>query len=424
MKKLPKYFVIKRVENNPLWDKYIKWLGETYIYYWEGNVNAYYGYDGKEVTWNNDISSFSNNPTELTLEEWDEMVNGFTLPEKWCVKDCEEVSTYASNKWSCANFIELDKYYCENPETYWFFTKEEADEKHYIEITFEQFKQYVLKETNEMKKYSINDLKSNSKLIVFIESEEQFDKLVEYCGKFIPYYYGPYCYSIIRESYASDSTSTNVGAYDSDSIIVKFNEIDFMEKKIIGYRLTKKEMYKVASYILHGNSAGSGYLDDVMPVNRVDELREAGVLDLWFEPVYEEESFKAGDYVVVENSDNLQIGCRGCPEGVWKITSSEYTNGLSEKSMGFNVKTTSGIWRISDKGVRKATPEEIAKAKYPDITIKGYKAEFKDNYVKFGCQIYSKEFVLTLSECLEKNDFDMEIRSEIDAIAKYFISLD
>ena len=83
-KELPKYFVIKQDSENPLWTKYIKWLNERY------NVNfdwtcGYYWYDwSKDYNWANhhwNISSFQNNPTEITLEEWNEIVNNLSWEE-------------------------------------------------------------------------------------------------------------------------------------------------------------------------------------------------------------------------------------------------------------------------------------------------------------------------------------------------------
>lgn len=73
---LPPYFVIKRDETNPLWKKYIDWLNDKY----DGNLNAtnenaYYGFDGD---WNCEygIKYFNNYPTLITLEYWNECVNG------------------------------------------------------------------------------------------------------------------------------------------------------------------------------------------------------------------------------------------------------------------------------------------------------------------------------------------------------------
>lgn len=85
MEKLPKYFVIKRDGSNPLWRKYIDWINKEYKQLWGGIVINYYGYDGSEYNGgtdcHNDLSSFKNNPTLITLEEWDECVNGVKQKE-------------------------------------------------------------------------------------------------------------------------------------------------------------------------------------------------------------------------------------------------------------------------------------------------------------------------------------------------------
>lgn len=79
IKELPKYFIIKRDDKNPLWEKYILWLNKTYKINYGGTVNNFYGYDGNHDNngtncWYHKVS-FRNNPVELTLEEWDSIIN-------------------------------------------------------------------------------------------------------------------------------------------------------------------------------------------------------------------------------------------------------------------------------------------------------------------------------------------------------------
>ncbi len=78
---LPQYFVIKREENNPLWDKYISWLNKTYNQNYYGTRNAYYGFDNNDywhsngTNFHNCIKEFKNNPELITLEFWNECIN-------------------------------------------------------------------------------------------------------------------------------------------------------------------------------------------------------------------------------------------------------------------------------------------------------------------------------------------------------------
>ena len=204
-----------------------------------------------------------------------------------------------------------------------------------------------------------------------------------------------------------------------------------MEKKLIGYKLNGKVTADEVAALLDCSetvySDGRFFKEEHLGSLTIERAQKLGILDLWFEPVYEEE-FKVGDWVELKASgtgNGMPMEKESVIVQLLEIDESKHPTGNYREDSHFMVKYGSRYYRTNKQWVlRKATPEEIAKAKYPDITIKGYKAEFEDNCVKFGCQTYSKEFVLTLSECLEKNDFDMEIRSEIDAIAKYFISLD
>jgi hypothetical protein len=79
-----------------------------------------------------------------------------------------------------------------------------------------------------------------------------------------------------------------------------------MEKKLIGYKLIKPEYHQAVKQITRYNTFDFIELKDgegadyqpVEPETRCYyKLKEAGVLDLWFEPVYEEKEFKIGDWV-------------------------------------------------------------------------------------------------------------------------------
>jgi hypothetical protein len=76
-KQLPKYFVIKQDANNPLWNKYIAWYNDIYGSDVRGtDYKNYYGYDGNlNISILSELYLFKNNPTLLTLEEWDLIVN-------------------------------------------------------------------------------------------------------------------------------------------------------------------------------------------------------------------------------------------------------------------------------------------------------------------------------------------------------------
>ena len=78
--------------------------------------------------------------------------------------------------------------------------------------------------------------------------------------------------------------------------ISKFYE---MEKEIIGYKLIKPEYREAANSILDG----FGYFLDDEELGHdkpIKIMEEAGVLALWFKPIYKEEDFRVGDVVVKE----------------------------------------------------------------------------------------------------------------------------
>jgi len=455
MKTLPKYFIILRDATNPLWDKYIQWLRTTYNAPWTGVLDEYYGHDDTKTLTHchKRPDQFLNNPTIITLDYWNECVNGFQLPEFWYVVVNKDNLTSLS-KW---RFDEHDLKlsvgqvvgWCRTSWSGFIGSKEHSnkniDADFGQEITFEQFKQYVLKQEplkeETMKKYTINEIKTNQKLVVFIETKEQFEKIVKYVGKFVIQFYGQYCYSIKGGTYSSNSTKTNSGSYGNVTIVY-FDEIDFMdgEKKVIGYRLAKKEMYAAASQIIFGNTLGcsqmegDNYLSNKEDSTTIKRLKNAGVLDLWFEPVYEDNlesmvkeftaktGIKVGDTILAPCKIS-GTNCWDSSSEVWRDSNAHNNREVRRFSIHPNGTllmqvsgTISDIWFDAYK--MKLVPST------PDIIIRGYKAIFTKDSVTFGCQTYTKEFVLKLAKCLEDNDFEMEIKDEIFEIAEYFKSLD
>jgi hypothetical protein len=221
---LPEYFAIKRDAKNPLWNKYIKWLNKTYNLSLTGNatVHIYYGWAGEKDNlscYHNNILDFPNPVTELTLEQWDNIVNNtFVLPEKWFVQ--RDKSNYKIiNNWFEINLPLKDNHWCgySGYMNYPRLTSQVPNlllrdllKNNYTEITSEQFCKYVLKQEN-------------------------------------------------------------------------------MNKEIIGYKLIKPE-YKEAAIKLGGETLCYNFDIKFNPdATAVKKWKEAGVLDLWFTPVFKEE---------------------------------------------------------------------------------------------------------------------------------------
>lgn len=137
-------------------------------------------------------------------------------------------------------------------------------------------------------------------------------------------------------------------------------------KEIIGYKLKKDcEQYKEAAANLSAIPSypeRRGYYCVNDNSTSIENFKKAGVLDLWFEPVYKEEGFKVGDWVTVikefpasSKIDTLVLG------RTYKLES--YDGGTS---LHIRRVPLIGVNNITNC-FRKATPEEIAKAQPKEL---------------------------------------------------------
>lgn len=328
--KMPKYFAIKRVADNSLWKKYIYWLNNTYFSNITGYIDEYYGFDSR-VFIDPKLKYFKNNPVELTLEQWDKIINKtmeekFKLPEKWCV--------LSQGKDTYEKYLQpyLVKHGYENPEWnerdyYYSYVKGEFYADSYpeirgcVEITFEQFIKHVLKE------------------------------------------------EVMKEN----------------------------DKEIIGWKLKDdcKKNSKAAFYICTGYTNDNGIYGNVESSHDIEKLKDAGVLELWFEPVFTEE-FEVGDWItVIEDISSGWLKNTKCRTFQITREKNKYQRGeyFGVSGAGYTNVELYAKFRL-------ATPEEIKAAQIPQITINGYKGEFFDNYVKFGCAEIDKNWFLQFYEIM------------------------
>jgi hypothetical protein len=80
-----------------------------------------------------------------------------------------------------------------------------------------------------------------------------------------------------------------------------------MEKKIIGYKLIKPEYKEAVIKICNYSVFDFKRFEIEVSEGAVEHLQKAGVLDLWFEPVYKEDKIEIGGYEVKINSFDIQI---------------------------------------------------------------------------------------------------------------------
>ena len=71
----------------------------------------------------------------------------------------------------------------------------------------------------------MSELEEREDLIVFLETEEEYNQLKQYTKKLVPRYYGEHCYSLYSKTYSSDSTKTSNGAYINAKIVLFKNII-------------------------------------------------------------------------------------------------------------------------------------------------------------------------------------------------------
>lgn len=146
-------------------------------------------------------SNDQSNPCVFSNGVWAEIVKEelSSLPIKWCIKDSTEVSDYAAKRWQCAASVNHNSFYHEgNTDISRDYTFSHKIENGFTEITFEQFKKWVLKKDKyktESEFLSKKDLINGEYYNV---SDGDTIWIVKYGGKnsflynFISYYNGFY----------------------------------------------------------------------------------------------------------------------------------------------------------------------------------------------------------------------------------------
>jgi hypothetical protein len=133
-------------------------------------------------------------------------------------------------------------------------------------------------------------------------------------------------------------------------------------KKIIGYKLIKPEYkeaaLKISCAFKNWENVLAKYDIAITQTKYINSLKEAGVLDLWFEPVYENE-FKVGNWVRIVKSCSSSFNKSG---DVKQINKLEYIklSDYDEEVMGasFDKEEYSSDWEaIND--LELATEDEI-----------------------------------------------------------------
>jgi hypothetical protein len=212
--------------------------------------------------------------------------------------------------------------------------------------------------------YTIEELK-NPEYCVFLSTKEQWDILRDTNkAEMTSSWYGPCHYFLGKGSWIAKPRQSNK--------VVQFNEINFPTKQLImepleilGYVLTKPEYKSAALSIanikdLDPDTKGCAFRNHS---EVKDKLLKAGVLDLWFEPVYKEPIYKVGDWVLLKGGNT---GNGLTEDGIYRlmdINSKMQPTGNIESRAHFMFRHKKNVYFCTDKAyiIRMATYDEIAK---------------------------------------------------------------
>ena len=278
------------------------------------------------------------------------------------------------------------------------------------------------------------------------------------------------------------------GEYSTDKAKILFEKFNpgKMEKKLIGYNIKPEFKDNIVTIARALDTVPYNFPNGIFmsPDKAIaDRAKKLNVLDLWFDPVYEE-SLKPGDYVkwtgkyptygIIDKKYTYSrcyvLRCT-IKEGLYnscdssfitKVTEEEYFDALiaeAEKRYPKGTKFVSHGYKhtstgkadkgaIFDRAIRAIFDgvirvknvngsglfyrdgwAEIIKA--PVIEINGYKGEFFDAYVKFGGAEISKEVFIDLATITEYDNTNRSVESvtigkgvftkaQIQEIANYY----
>ena len=155
-------------------------------------------------------------------------------------------------------------------------------------------------------------------------------------------------------------------------------------QEIVGYKLIKPEYIKAIIEITGMSTSGSNVVNKINYVTNyfannkpgifIDQLETAGVLHLWFEPIYKEE-YKIGDWVTFD-------GIMSKKEAVQ--LAKKHENGFISTE-GKYLETTSSYYR-------KATDEEIQAVTKIMLPNSKYEIVVDDNIAFIDGHMFEKRF--------------------------------
>lgn len=428
---LPKYWVVKNDDSQRFKDIVLQYLNNIFDKPWVGDAEGYYGYDG-DINHNGtscfyNVARFKNTPTILTIDEFIELSKPISDMIDFRVKGTKLPVIPVGTIYKCRSFDSNVYKAFDIACVFYSYGYKEIEGIIYIEAESKEYTggvYFMIKESDIVRLAKEQGMIKEK----FILPEKWWVQSTE--ENYVD------IYTWLRNNQMNNSSYTSLNNSDKNSPICfpayytfhqckgnftyteitfdQFNKYvlkqDTMEKEIIGYKLKEDcKQYVKAICRIEGYQGFGESIRDCQPIyiiegkidrsNSFNRLKEAGVLDLWFDPVYKDK-FKVGDwiYCVDEGGNNTQHKeYKVCYEPGDVIQIDHF--GISSHSRQQVAISKLGhvlyIEQFKEK-FRLATPEEIKNSKYPNITINGYKGEFFDDYVKFGCAKIDKDLFIDL----------------------------
>ena len=386
-----KNFLIGYSPNHKLWSSFEKWLKEEYkvdfsvLSFQETSLVGIY--NKCFVSIYDKITNHTSIPV-ITLEEWDEIVNGFVLPEKWCIKVTEESRNFLT-RWVLMQPT-FDRKYL--PIKWWVVSENNVDDSYqkwssktnssYTEITLKQFRKYVLKEKIDKRVYTIEDLSEGRVAVINDGTIEELTTVFKAAfpdnettpSRIFKHYSRRQGVPKEWDAILNDAMLTKLPAQSVKEFINQL-KTENMDNRF-PFKLTVNQAQSIIDIAcakwketLAELWAKQMLVDKVVIIQEkfYKEMREACTPEQnkLFDDIFgsDEEQFSVGDWVVVEkyiSQDNLgktyyKIG------KVFQISKILDSNNTKIKKW---IHGEPGK-QISINSLRKATPEEIAKAQCP-----------------------------------------------------------
>ncbi len=356
-------------------------------------------------------SNHKENFRKATKEEIMDHFNEFVLPEIWYVRVTEEnkdvLSKWRDTELSVGSITGMFKFSeGSKPSKEWNRT---VNKEWKNEITYEQFKKYVLKEEPKQEQFP-------DKWVIRQGASQEvcgWFRKIKYCDAFLK---GGYTYVIYPEN-NGDHYSNKVPKGYTEITVEQFKthilKQSTMEKKIVSYKM-KPEFHKYAKqaaeiegYVQIGTSVSDYPIDVEKKSSAIQKLKDAGVLDIWFEPVYSTYlEYNVGDYLYCVKDFKMSSGYTAYTKGI--VYKSE-RNGCITDDQG-SVNHTMSPGRI-EENFRIATDTEAKLFYKGNIKILGRLMEKEDGKAKFGCRRFSKttiEELISLAKEIGK-DFQFKV---------------